>query len=689
MEQSNDTKSMMYNSDYKGIAFTKLHIDEDDIKATSSHHTKSPIETNCVTSSGHIQPNSNEADSVDVSPTSDTTDGKNDDAKSKASFAFTIDFNNGKNVDNKRHREISERIQMRQRQHRRGVSLSKLDDSVDSLASSMEEVPIGVSNGGKPPLREKGAGKRQVSAATMIDSQAPAEAVVLRRRPPGVTTGDVGNKRHSWSPRTSIRDEVHLAQRQQPMQSQPMQPSQPQQQRQPPPQTDAKQRITNSVSTSSFSPKSSTLQRAMEGQQRSAQQSKSLANAKFSVVTTPLEYVRLSDDADAASEAGTYTLDGDHYTEEEKARMSIDKDNSAFRQKQTVSTTVRGSGKANSRELGKNTAKTIAASAASNPSKRPSTAASKKESYLDRIKFGVKAFGESKFNKLPLARQTRASSEIPISTTANDSSDDKDMGTFTSVTSCGVLNKSTAMGGKHPLYRRNHLTKLQIDASEYIQPCFRSSNDNMMRSYTDYEKAKQNQYQLKIFSTGASSNRVAADSYDQLEEDGANDNTVGISLKTAPTKNDWIQEWARNARRRNMLLSTANAAGNTMDKTTTNQQKPASGPHSKPSKVNNHFDQPVRSAGQSSSEFGDDVPSDHDDNVELRHPNTANATGVRSSARSSATRPPISPTKIPSPMHSAFRARGISATRSFRSSNPVSIHVRQGQSIHMHMIDDR
>uniref|UniRef100_T1H093 Uncharacterized protein n=1 Tax=Megaselia scalaris TaxID=36166 RepID=T1H093_MEGSC len=109
------------------------------------------------------------------------------------------------------------------------------------------------------------------------------------------------------------------------------------------------------------------------------------------------------------------------------------------------------------------------------------------------------------------------------------SSPDKDCGTFTSITTSGVLAKRTVLNSAPATGRRkNSLSKSQIDSSEYI---------SRERGLTDHQKSE---YRLNVFTNQTDSQLLSS-----LESDVA-------SLKTAQTKNDWIQEWARNARARSV-----------------------------------------------------------------------------------------------------------------------------------------
>lgn len=112
------------------------------------------------------------------------------------------------------------------------------------------------------------------------------------------------------------------------------------------------------------------------------------------------------------------------------------------------------------------------------------------------------------------------------------SSSDRDCGAFTSITTSGVLAKRSVLSSAPAGGRRKHsLSKSQIDSSEYI---------SRERGLTDLQKSE---YRLNVFTNQTDSQLLSS-----LESDVA-------SLKTAQTKNDWIQEWARNARARSVATT--------------------------------------------------------------------------------------------------------------------------------------
>lgn len=641
------------------------------------------------------------------------------DAKSKSAvsgMAFTIDFNEGKTVDNRKYKEIVERFQNRQQQqrrHRRGVSLSKLDDtrkSSSSLNNADRCSPLGddlTPVAKKPPMKMQRArpDTESSSAATVFratDDKCAAEQVpavtkvTLRRRPlqaqqlQQFEAAKDSSKRHSWSPRSSLNYDAL-----------------PQVTKHPPAEDQPK----STEKSTMFQPKSATLQRALElttPRQPNTSSPKPTAKSAKSfeshvpVVTEPLEYVRQSDDS--VSEAGTYTLDGDNYTEEEKERMSIDKlarknqMASAATTKTKTTSTAAAAMNCNRKYLNLRTQPQVeisvgsAAMRSAAHEKRASSVGAKnvlevnydqsggaaktaKVSYLDKIKSRVKTIGDRTFHKskspAPNYRARAAESMLDH--------ESPDHGTFTSITACGVLNKCAqpeAVAERREsrgAHRKNSLTKLQIDSSEYIQPKF---DEKLLNSYTDYEKAKHCEYQLNIFSTIVPS--YAATNTDEDNQSVAATEDDELSIKTAPTKNDWIQEWAKNARRRN----TAMAAAATNGSPQLSHAQKSNGLRTKDQRMTQSYDYAYyhQPNDYDSNEFGDDVHHVNaatDDSVahfsrsSIRNSQRTSVTNGYESKRqpTSVLRPPISPTKIPSPVHTQLRGRSSSANRSFRNSN--------------------
>lgn len=589
-------------------------------------------------------------------------------AKSSTGFAFTIDFNDGKTVDNKKHKEIVERFQNRQQQqqqqrrHRRGVSLSKLDDAHKSTSSlnnsDLKTIVDDTAASQKPPLKQPKSkpecNENLAKKETINGIDTPK--VKLRRKTQTSQMQKVENakdstKRHSWSPRSSSNFDS-------------------------PPQTVSSNQSTIPKSPG-FQPKSTAMQRAFESAlDESVTINKSTAKqivctkkkVLSAVVTEPLEYVRSADDnasIGAVSDTGTYTLDGDNYTEEEKERMSIDR----IAKQQMLNAQQRIDSSMNQR-------KPITSNKTNTEQYQTG-----KLSYLDKIRSRVKLIGDRKLNKN--SKRTVSNPKMNADSKFNES---VDRGMFTSITVCGVLNKNGSPEISNASNRKNSLTKLQIDSSEYIQPKY-NIDEKLMNSYTDYEKAKQNMYQLNIFSTSSS---YVPDDGDVPDDDELilDEENASLAIRTAPTKNDWIQEWARNARRRNNLMAASTKTA-TIQTNNNNRTKVDAIKNdirmTQSCEYASYGNNTINTYNGHQKTFYNDVNDTNTNDGKyftrrsnIRNSQRTNISGYSDIPRTSTSvlRPPVSPTKIPSPVHTHLRARSSSVNSSFRNGygNNADVH---------------
>lgn len=107
-------------------------------------------------------------------------------AAAKSALAFTIDFDGDRQVNSKKYNDIFERFQ---RRHRRGASMSKLEDG--------PAVPAPVPVRGKPLLH-------RAAQSTESSTASPTVAKVQLRDKSRLSRRDgSGENRHSWSPRNS------------------------------------------------------------------------------------------------------------------------------------------------------------------------------------------------------------------------------------------------------------------------------------------------------------------------------------------------------------------------------------------------------------------------------------------------------------------------------------------------------
>lgn len=163
-----------------------------------------------------------------------------------------------------------------------------------------------------------------------------------------------------------------------------------------------------------------------------------------------------------------------------------------------------------------------------------------KVSYLEKIKSKVKnlsASGKSVVNK---------SSEL-----VREELQSPDIGTFTSVTTSGILSYKPTLEDKPAKFgRRNSLTKTQIQNTEYVQGVSRvvavtpnplqiaDEDEKIMNSITDSDK-------LNLLSSSENDDGTSL----------ATSTSTSSALKSAVTKNDWIHEWAKSARKSTTEMS--------------------------------------------------------------------------------------------------------------------------------------
>ncbi len=548
--------------------------------------------------------------------------GEQSTTESSKAFAFTIDFSEGKPVDSKKFNDIVERCQKR---HRRGVSLDKIESPTQPVV-----------NKSKPPLKK-----------TEQKSLENEKGVKLRDKSQ-LSVGKESEMRHSWSPRTSLSVS-----------------------------SKGEENITK------FVPKSATLQLALKDVG---------TKDKFKIFDMtptdeviddfvcpqpPLEFDKKSSDNESVSEAGTYTLDGDNYTEEQKAMMNIDKLPKVTKitcqeQSATVIQSISHNSPIKSKHRHEDVEvidlepeaihvqrNNILQTSCTHDGKRFDKP---KTSYLEKLKSKVRTIGDRAFHK-----NKSPDKVVPP---------DLDVGNFTSVTASGVFSKKSVLDNVLPprMARKNSLTKSHIDSSEYIQ---RSGhvNEKLLNSYTDYEKARHHEYQLNIFSQDCTTDT---------------DKENGLGIKAAETKDDWIHEWARNARRNNVQhlnAASRNERAQSEIYTKQNYQSDEFGdnlernysPKSHKNRLNryNDEDSDYKMYRPNSPKFSpkylsrNEQSSTYDDSefIEPAAPMTRSYSERKENYNIQPfSRPPISPTKIPSPMHSMTRPRSSSVSRSVHSS---------------------
>lgn len=245
---------------------------------------------------------------------------------------------------------------------------------------------------------------------------------------------------------------------------------------------------------------------------------------------------------DDVSEAGTYTLDGDNYTEEQKDLMNIDRNAAAAAKLRPKQLAVKPSRASNVLEV--NYYHETPTPQAQQETK--ATNGSATGVYLEQLKSRV-------LRQHPIVAQPQAPPTPP-----SPRSPAADVGCFTSVTTSGVLAKQRALDTHPKLTRHTHsLSTSQIDSSEYV------SNEAKLRhaqaivgSATDRQKAE---YRLNVFTTSTNSTQHHPHQH-QLPETPTTPTTEAALLQSAPTKQDWIQEWARNARARSLAQDVSSSS---------------------------------------------------------------------------------------------------------------------------------
>ncbi|KAG5685054.1 hypothetical protein PVAND_014256 [Polypedilum vanderplanki] len=427
---------------------------------------------------------------------------KDDRAEVSKSMAFTIDFDSGKQVDEQRHKNLLERFQSR---HRRGVSLSKVEDEMcDSNSSSQLAAKL------KSPASAKfqRRNSRDVIESPQKTASASSSGVRLREKTKTTQLRDA-SKRHSWSPRSSMVEPTNH------------------------------QKETKMTSTRNLN--GNPLERPLKMHVLTKADMKPLPPTTLNItcLQPPLENKESHrNDDDQVSEAGTYTLDDANYTEEQKEKMNIDKLNNdheaeLLQRKLEINESdsnietdlevidleqdsnviiippVRHAAKVNRKNILEVSFYHQEPTASSSA---PVNGGKSKVSYLEKLKSRVKNIGDKKFHK-------------------TKSSSDDDMGTFTSVTTSGILSIKPTLDTNPKLKRKNSLTKSQIDSSEYVQG---------LQTRTAVDKAPITDNDKSI-----------AAGYQQISPSKSRKESVGsssTSISTAATKDDWIQEWAKNAR---------------------------------------------------------------------------------------------------------------------------------------------
>lgn len=577
----------------------------------------------------------------------------------QAALAFTIDFGEAKLVDNQKYKNMVERFQSR---HKRGVSLSKLEED-----NQNKKITTATGKIIKPPMSAK-LPRRQMlpintgnSESSFSSEQEETSKVKLRDK--NLSFHKEANKRHSWSPRTSMHEPTPILNKQ----------------------------------TPKFTPRSATLTLALDNLNNKVVHPRSL---DFVCPAPPLDILKISDEE--VSEAGTYTLDGDNYTEEQKQKMDIDKQRKENEEKlrrkkmdEQLEIIDLDEEEINiSLEIDKKRKNILEISCC-----HTETTVKPKISYLEKIKSRVKNIGEKTFHKSKSPEKI----SIPAS---------QDLGCFTSVTASGIFSSKNIPDKNQKFARRNSLTKSQIDNSEYVQGISRLNLKNDKKILN-----------CEIRCTN-------------------NDFSTNNSIKTAATKNDWIQEWAKNAReyaqspQKRPSSYQPSRMSQSYDSETQNQFGDNNGDNDD---EDDYQETQNTKINYYEEEFGDNLEKNYarnrfHDNHAIEYNTDSNLkynqmsrkqflaqnnenyyneynnelTSPRRNKQNLAkdfdansindgqqyyvagndnsninNRPPLSPSRIPSPMHSMGRARSASRNRSLHGSNTVSHLILKKNKNHL------
>ncbi|XP_041564438.1 uncharacterized protein LOC108150233 isoform X2 [Drosophila elegans] len=580
-------------------------------------------------------------------------------ATTKAALAFTIDHFDASENDSAaqaaRYKNMMERFQSR---HKRGASMSKLETEKDNTTTT---ATTATSNSGRQSQRSSlDAGSSMaddmssLTAATPSSEQAPPVQVKMRVRDRSASRVRDASKRHSWSPRSSANAPEPSASR----------PASRSKLPHPPAATKGTANLVANRTANQFTPRSTAMQLA-------------LRQVEMFCPQPPLADGKAQSENDAVSEAGTYTLDGDNYTEEQKDLMNIDRNGKGAAAKQRPKQLpVKSSRGSNVLEVNYYHETPLQEQLPQQlPAQRSSTGA-----YLDQLKSRV------------LRQQIPPSPPTPPSPAA-------DMGCFTSVTTSGVLAKQRALDTHPKLTRHSHsLSTSQIDSSEYV------SNEAKLRhtqalsgSATDRQKAE---YRLNVFTTSTNQQQHQQQQHQQQQHHQLPEtpttptqSSEAALLQTAQTKQDWIQEWARNARARSLAQDVSGTSASRRKQQQQQQQQAQA-----------QAQQLMTRSYNCSDTCGDSLT---DDSLSLYNQQRQYAAAAKLN-RSLAERyrllgdcdyasdpalcshgvgaggigggqmveppykPPKSPSKIPSPLHTLGRARSAS-----RSRPPTDVYLEQ------------
>ncbi|XP_017468581.1 PREDICTED: uncharacterized protein LOC108360698 isoform X1 [Rhagoletis zephyria] len=662
--------------------------------------TMSDINMGALIVSGGGAENSESLQHDDDSSASNATNTTTTATTNKQSYAFTIDNFNDSGCDPEtakaRYKSMMERFQSR---HRRGASMSKLEagdaaNKESTMTSSVSATPL--SGHTRHSARNNGNTADNSHDNGALGGGGDASKVKLRVRDRSTSRVRDASKRHSWSPRSSTQEQQlhggpgqHARNAQTPSAARaahinaneransaqkPLPPTRKNASKQKPPPLQLPKGAVNLVANrTQFTPRSTAMQLALQ-------------KVDFLCVQPPLaELKNYNLEADNISETGTYTLDGDNYTEEEKDLMNIDKSaKQALKAQQRpknlqLSSSVCESNTKIPVHVNNNRTNVLEVNYYHDAEAEQVPQSPRAYTERDLILGSHESAGAylEKIKSRVLRNASATKSAPPVADEVEEKTpteDDGDLGCFTSVTTSGVLAKKSALDPRPRLTRKSGLSTSQIDSSEYV------SNETKLKTntasayagggFTDHQKAE---YRLNLFTNQKDNTQAkfaATRSYIESPPETPTHQKLSDAavLKTAQTKNDWIQEWARNARARSLASETSKtrvhadashtalmtrsytcasdtaAADSLTDDSIYNSKQCVSA-----AKLNRSLAERYRLSGE----------CDYSSDPTL-------SSGAYSSSGQKAEgicKPPKSPSKIPSPLHSIGRARSASRTR--------------------------
>ncbi|XP_060807925.1 uncharacterized protein LOC106142151 isoform X1 [Amyelois transitella] len=286
----------------------------------------------------------------------------------------------------------------------------------------------------------------------------------------------------------------------------------------------------------------------------------------FKKCVPKVEPLYVDDDIDGQSNnssTGTYTIEGDNYTEEQKERMSIDRTFGTDLLTNAIEETINKRNDRdpelvfdmpNQRVITKEPRRDVALRSPltnktfdlpkvskeknvleisccyESPNESDLAAQTSKQikstrSYLEKIKNRVRTITEKTFTKPPCKQE------------------DADVGSFTSVTTSGVLSSKNPVKIEAPMRRRCSLTKSEIDKTDYVH---RLSRESSVPVSLPTARLSEEKYESTVMKNAQ-----------RAVKDVTAEQVVGklsyLSLNRCKGDKTWIQDWAESVKKYNGL----------------------------------------------------------------------------------------------------------------------------------------